>query len=100
MPGSYPSITPQELVAAGQSLYGAAWRAELAAKFGVDESDIVMVETGAMPAPKEWRAVLVALAQDTALRAMETASNLMWRGVSTEEERAPAAVPTPIVRLT
>lgn len=87
----YPSLTPQELVETGQALYGPAWRTALAHVLGVSESDIVMVESGSAPAPHPWRATLVALAQDTALRALEAANNLMWREGPAEE--APAQQP-------
>lgn len=85
----FPSLTPQELARAGQALYGAAWRAQLARAFGVEEADIIMVASGGAAAPSEWRAKLVALAQDMALRALEAASNLMWR----EDASAPAQEP-------
>jgi hypothetical protein len=90
----YPSLTPQELAAAGQALYGAAWRAELARALEASETDIVMVESGRVEAPAEWRAKLIALAQDLALRALEMASNLLWRdGEDAPEELALACEP-------
>ena len=95
--GDYPSITPLELAAAGQALYGASWRNELSRILGVDENDIVMVESGTVLAPREWRARLIALAQDRALRAMEMAADLMWRAAGPQEGEALA--PTPTIRL-
>ena len=93
----YPPITPRELAAAGQALYGAAWRCELSRILGVDENAIVMVESGTVLAPPEWRARLVVLAQDRALQAMEMAADLMWSGVMAD---APAAqAPHPAMRL-
>jgi hypothetical protein len=96
----YPPITPQELAAAGQALYGAAWRCELSRILGVDENDIVLVEAGTVLAPADWRARLVVLAQDRALRAMEMAADLMWSGVATEtSEMAETHAPRPGIRL-
>lgn len=77
--GEFPPLTPQELAVTGQALFGAGWRTELARTFGISETQIVMVESGRAQAPGEWRAKLVQLAQDTALRALEAANNLMWR---------------------
>lgn len=81
----YSTLTPQELAATGRALYGAGWRAELARAFGVVEAEIVGVESGRRPAPAEWRAKLIALAQDVALRALEAANNLLWREAQTED---------------
>jgi len=72
-------MTPQELAAAGQALYGASWRRPMAKALGASEKEIALVESGQTPAPAGWRAQLVALAQDMALRALEAASNLLWR---------------------
>src|SRR5262249_13843355 len=74
-----PLLTPQELAAAGQALYGAGWRAALAHAFQVTETVVAMVESGRAPAPLDWRARLVALAHDTALRALAAANDLLWR---------------------
>lgn len=74
----YPALTPQELAEAGQALYGPAWREELARTFGVSRAEVVRVEKGRTAAPGHWRATLVALAQDTALRALQAASMLLW----------------------
>lgn len=92
----YPSLTPDELASAGQALFGAGWRGELARAFGVSETDIARVEAGRTEAPPTWRAELVALAQDMALRALETASTLLWRVTETEDEAPGYAPPTPI----
>jgi hypothetical protein len=90
----YPSLTPQDLAAVGQALYGAAWRAELARALEASEKDIVMVESGRVEAPAEWRAKLIALAQDLALRALEAANNLLWReGDGADEGAARASEP-------
>lgn len=75
----YPSLAPDELAAAGQALFGAGWRGELARALHVSEAEILRVESGRVAAPENWRPELVALAQDMALRALETASNLLWR---------------------
>jgi len=72
-------LTPQELTIAGEALYGPGWRRELARAFGASEVYLHSVESGCSPAPTHWRAVLVGLAQDMALRALETASNLLSR---------------------
>ncbi len=77
--GDYPTLTPLELTAAGQALYGADWRRALAAALETSEADIAMVESGRCAAPEDWRAKLIALAQDMALRALEAASTLLWR---------------------
>jgi len=83
--GTYPRLTPQELAAAGQALYGAGWRNALAHALEVTETDIIMVETGRAPAPEGWRAEVVALAQDMALRALDAASTLLWREADGED---------------
>lgn len=73
-----------------------AWRRELALVFNVSETDIARVEAGCAEAPPTWRAELVALAQDMALRALETASTLLWRVAANEDEAPDYAPPTPI----
>lgn len=86
-------MTAQELAAAGRALYGSNWRAELAHALGyADEALIVAVEAGKNPAPPEWRAKLIALAQDAALRAMDVASALIWREAEPAPEFAPRLV--------
>jgi hypothetical protein len=92
MGGDYPTLTPQELAAAGRSLFGESWRAELARAFDLSEADILAVESGAEAAPPQWRAKLVALAQDIAVRALETASSLMWRTSENETVETAAAL--------
>lgn len=81
----YSELTPQELSATGQALYGPGWRAALAHAFGVTEAEIAAVESGRAPAPDEWRAQLIGLAQELALRALEVANNLLWRHLGSEE---------------
>lgn len=95
----YPHLTPQELQAVGQALYGAAWRAELAHALGVAEVDVVMIEAGRMAAPAAWRGKLVALAQDMALRALDVASTLLWRATAhaPDMDEAPPKYPAPRV---
>lgn len=73
----FPPLTPEELRSVGQSLYGLAWRAELARALAASEQDVVRVEGGCMVAPMEWRGKLVFIAQEVAHRAMETASSLL-----------------------
>lgn len=74
-----PSLSPRELANAGYALFGANWRAELAQAFGLeDEGRIHDVEAGRETAPPDWRARLIALAQDAALKAMDVASTLIW----------------------
>jgi len=75
--GDFPPLTPAELQSVGQSLYGPAWRAELARALGVSESELVRVEAGRVAAPAEWRGKLILLVQDLAHRAMEMASRLL-----------------------
>jgi hypothetical protein len=88
-----PLLTPQELEATGLALYGADWRGRLAEALGVTKRQLTQVESGKAATPAEWRPRLIALAQDTALRAMEAASELLWRhgegrGERDEEPRA------------
>ena len=86
----YPALSAQELAASGHALYGAGWRATLAQALSVKESEIVAVESGQAPAPAEWRAQLISLAQELALRALEAANNLLW-----QESRVQDAAPAP-----
>lgn len=80
----YPLLTSRELTKTGQALFGPGWRAALAKAFAVTEAEIVAVESGRAAAPETWRAQLIALAQATALRAMETANDLLWRDAQDE----------------
>lgn len=89
----YPSLTPKQLADVGQALFGAGWRAALAGAFAISETDNVMVESGQKSAPHQWRAKLVALAQDRALRAMDAASSLLWREEG--DPRTPLYAPQP-----
>lgn len=75
-----PLLSPDELASAGQALFGAGWRSQLAQALGVTESEVTMAALGVSRPPPEWRAKLIALAQDNALRAMETAGNLLCFG--------------------
>lgn len=76
----FPPLEPEELVCAGRALYGAHWRTELAAALGLaDDTMIRAVETGVIRGPGAWRARLIALAQEAALRAMDTANALLCR---------------------
>lgn len=77
MSSEFPPLSPYELAAAGQALFGAGWRNEIARVLGVSEGEVTRVELGLLIAPADWRAKLIARAQDNALRAMETASNLL-----------------------
>ena len=80
MRAEYFPLTARELAIAGRALYGADWRGELAAALDLsDEKLIRAVEAGMVEAPGSWRARLIALAQDAALRAMQAASSLLWR---------------------
>lgn len=74
----YPLLTARELATTGQALFGPSWRAALAHAFAVTEADIAAVERG-LPAPREWRARLVMLAQEMAVKALDAASNLLSR---------------------
>jgi hypothetical protein len=94
--GEYPRLTAQELAAAGQALYGSGWRVALAHALGVSRTDIVKVESGREVAPEGWRAKVVALAQDMALRALDAASTLLWRdGDLAEPSAEPLYAPIP-----
>lgn len=81
----YSALSPQELARTGQALYGPGWRAALAHAFAVTEAEIVAVESGREIAPEEWRAQLIGLAQDMALRALQAANDLLWRDVGIDE---------------
>jgi hypothetical protein len=83
-------MTPQQLAAVGQALYGPCWRRAMAKALGTSEKEVQLVESGRAPAPEAWRAQLVALAQDMALRALEAANNLLWREADAAEA-APAS---------
>ena len=75
----YPLLTPQELEAAGQALFGDDWRPAMARALGATWAEVERVAEGRVEAPDGWRSRLVALSQDMALRALETASTLLWR---------------------
>lgn len=91
----YPLLTARELTKTGQALLGPGWREALAHLFGVTEADIIAVERGKTPAPAIWRAQLVAFAQDTALRALGAANDLLWRDASQEAALQPLYEPQP-----
>jgi len=83
---AFPVLAPKELVATGQTLFGADWRAELSRALGLpDERFLRAVEAGVEQAPADWRQRLISIAQDQAMKAMDAASSLLWRG----EDRAP-----------
>jgi len=86
---NYPRLTPSELVSTAETLYGQRWRSALAEAFEVSEAEIVMVESGRTIAPPQWRAKLIALAQELALRSLEAANNLIWRESADEQASAP-----------
>lgn len=91
-----PVLTSAELVRAGEALYGAHWRAELARAFGLaDEAPIRAVEAGRVNAPLTWRAQLIALAQDAALRAMDVAGSLLWQEAASASDASAKAAPQP-----
>lgn len=81
----FPLLSPHELAKTGYALYGPGWRAAIAHAFGVAEAEIAAVESGQVEAPEEWRAQLIALAQDMALRALQAANDLLWRDVGVDE---------------
>jgi hypothetical protein len=85
-PDCHP-LSGRELAGAGRALFGVRWREELAAVLGCAESFVADVEKGVVQAPATWRGLIIALAQDTALRALETASNLL---LSEADARLPA----------
>ncbi len=88
----FPVLTADELAHAGEALFGAQWRAPMAHVLGLaDEAQIRAVEAGAMAAPPEWRARLIATAQDAAVRAMDVAAALLWREVNDPAEEGFAA---------
>jgi hypothetical protein len=82
------SLSPYELTSAGQALFGASWRRDVARVLGVSEGEITRAELGLLTAPADWREKLIGLAQDSALRALETASNLLC-----PETQAPPSTP-------
>lgn len=87
--GVLPPLTSAELAEAGQALFGAHWRMELARAFGLEEDGLVRaVEDGKVAAPADWRARLVMLAQEAALRALDTASSLLACEKETQEPAA------------
>lgn len=80
MRAEYFPLSARELVATGRALYGADWRGELAAALELSDDKLIRaVEAGQVEAPASWRARMIALAQDAALRAMQAASTLLWR---------------------
>jgi hypothetical protein len=81
-----PPISPLELAAAGEALYGRDWRAALCDVLNVTTTELAMVECGQLPAPEAWRAVLVNLAQEIAYRALEAASALLACNATGAEE--------------
>lgn len=92
----YSALSPSELAKTGQALYGPSWRSALAHAFDVTEAEIVAVESAKVRAPEEWRAQLIGLAQDMALRALEAANQLLWRDVGAEEPvQQPLYAPQP-----
>lgn len=93
---AYSVLSPHELAKTGLALYGPGWRTALAHAFGVSEAEIVAVESGKADAPEDWRALLIGLAQDMALRALEAANSLLWRDVANEElAQQPLYAPQP-----
>ena len=86
----YPLLMPQELAAAGQALFGDDWCASMARALGVTEAEVERVADGRIEAPDAWRPRLVALSQDMALRALETASTLLWRVTQSVAPSEPA----------
>lgn len=91
----FPSLTPEELATAGQTLFGPTWRGELARLFGVSEGEVTRAELGMQIPPHEWRAKLIGVAQDAALRALEIASNLLWVEGRAFSEAVPVQPPLP-----
>lgn len=77
MSPDYLPLSGRELASAGRALFGARWREELATVLGCSERFIADIEKGLATAPRAWRGLVIALAQDAALRALETASNLL-----------------------
>lgn len=72
-----PPITPQELAATGEALFGRDWRGALMNILNASETEFAMVECGKTQAPHAWRGVLVSVAQEAAYRALEAASTLL-----------------------
>lgn len=92
----FSALGPRELAKTGQALFGPTWRTSLALAFAVTEAEIVAVESGKATAPAAWRGLLIALAQDTALRALEAANDLLARDASVEEAvQQPLYAPQP-----
>lgn len=78
-PNNLPALTSEELARSGVALFGANWRAEMAGALGLSDDTLIRaVEKGRLAAPSDWRARLIAIAQDVALNAMETAGALLW----------------------
>ncbi len=77
MSADYVPLSGRELASAGRALFGVRWREELASVLGCSERFVADVEKGLVTAPGRWRAQVIGLAQDAALRALETASNLL-----------------------
>lgn len=91
---TFPALSADELAQAGEALFGADWRMPMARALGLpDDAAIRAVEAGRMEAPAEWRARLIATAQDTAVRAMDIAGVLLWR--ESEEKPSAASYSTP-----
>lgn len=88
----YPLLTARELSATGQALFGPSWRVALAYALAVTEADITAVERG-RPAPREWRARLIRLAQEMAVRALDAASNLLSSEAAAYDAPHSAAAP-------
>lgn len=88
---SFPALTGEELAQTGRALFGGNWRAEMARALDLaDDALIRAVEAGRATAPAEWRARLIAVAQDVALRAMATAGALLGLDEAEHDESAAA----------
>ncbi len=72
-----PPITPQELTAAGEALYGHDWRNALVRILNATDTELALVECGKLPAPHAWRVILVSVAQEAAYRALDAANTLL-----------------------
>jgi len=77
MRADYVPLSGRELASAGRALFGGRWREEIASVLGCSEAFVADVEKGHVKAPAVWRALVIGIAQDAALRALETASNLL-----------------------
>lgn len=86
-------LTPDELVEAGRALFGPSWRPELARVLDVSEGDVAEVEFGITVAPSEWRARVIAQAQEVAFQALQTANNLLWGECEITGEPPPVFAP-------